>query len=79
MNEKDLQLPAAMFFPLNVPRKTPARRRYFGETKDGRQIEIEKVGRTEWIVNIEPGHDATFRTLRDAKAWIQWTKQLRHA
>jgi hypothetical protein len=77
MNEKDLQLPALMFFPVNASRKTPARRRYFGETKDARQIEIEKIDRSEWLVNIQPGHDVTFQTLRDAKAWIGWTPQLR--
>ena len=79
MNEKELQLPALIFFPQKITKPAQANRRYFAESRFGNQHEIEKIGPREWVVNIEPGHDATFQTLRDAKAWIQWTPELRQA
>ena len=79
MNNRELQLPALIFFPQKMTKTTQTTRRYFAESKFGNRHEIEKIGPREWVVNVEPGHDATFRTLRDAKAWIKWTPQLRQA
>ena len=79
MNNRELQLPALIFFPQKMTNTTQTTRRYFAESKFGNRHEIEKIGPREWVVNVEPGHDATFRTLRDAKAWIKWTPQLRQA
>ena len=79
MNQKDLQIPALMFFPLKTRKAPQAPRRYVADSRFGTRHEIEKIGPSQWVVNVEPGHDATFRTLRDAKAWIQWTPQLRQA
>lgn len=71
MNEKELQAPAAIFFPATAPKKPTPRRRYFEQDAGGVGHEIHKTGPKSWEVEVEPGHDAHFATLKEAKAWIR--------